>query len=250
MNLIRELRVFLKSRELFRNWFSAGIKYYLSKYGLDVKYVKIKCGNNREYTLTRSVYSIIVNAYFDGFFKLLCDNDLVGRFWGVVDLLNKDGSLILRMPDGCVLDIDSFDPVILAETWLHEIHYLGFDLTNWFVLDIGAFVGDTALYYAKRGAFVVAVEPLPNNYETMIKNLDLNPDLKPRIVHVNAAVAGEDGFVDFKYSGRIDGNASAYTTKRFTARVRSMKLSTLIKELEGMGIDINKFKVQGVKGRL
>jgi methyltransferase, FkbM family len=247
MNLIRKLRAFLKSRELFRNWFSAGLKYYLSKYGLDVKYVKIKCDNDREYTLSRSAYFIVVNAYFDGFFKLLCDGDLVGRFWGVVDLLDKDGSLILRMPDGCVLDIDSFYPLILAETWLYEIHYLGFDLTNWFVLDIGAFVGDTALYYAKRGAFVVAVEPLPSNYETMMKNLSLNPDLKPRIIPINAAVAGEDGFMDFKYSGRIDGGASAYTTSRFTARVRSMKLSTLIKELEGMGIDINQFKVRVLK---
>ena len=34
MNLIRKLRAFLKSRELFRNWFSAGLKYYLSRYGL------------------------------------------------------------------------------------------------------------------------------------------------------------------------------------------------------------------------
>jgi FkbM family methyltransferase len=151
------------------------------------------------------------------------------------------------MPYCCLLDIDSFYPLILAETWLHEIHYLGFDLTNWFVLDIGAFVGDTALYYAKRGAFVVAVEPLPNNYKTMMKNLGLNPDLKPRIMPINAAVAGEDGFMDFKYSGRIDGGASAYTTSRFTARVRSMKLSTLIKELEGMGIDINQFKVRVLK---
>jgi hypothetical protein len=108
------------------------------------------------------------------------------------------------MPDGCLLDIDSFDPVILAETWLHEIYYyLGFDLTNYFVLDIGALVDDTALYYAKRGAFVVAVGPSPNNYETMMKNLGLNPDLKPRIVPINAAVAGKDGSMDVKYSGEI-----------------------------------------------
>jgi len=234
MGIIRILRVLLASRKLFRNWFSAGLKYYLSKYGLDVKYIKIKCGNDRGYVLTRYVYSNIVNAYHDGLFKLLCDGGLVGKFWGIVDLLDKDGRLILRMPDGCLLDIDSFDPVVLAKTWLHEIYYLGFDLTNWFVLDIGAFVGDTALYYAKRGAFVVAVEPLTNNYETMMKNLGLNHVLKPRIVPINIAVACKDGFADVKYSGGIDGGASTYTTSRFigfTAGIRFMKLTTFIKQL-------------------
>ena len=38
-------------------------------------------------------------------------------------------------------------------------------------MDIDALVGDTALYYARRGAFVVAVEPLPSNYEVMLRNL-------------------------------------------------------------------------------
>jgi len=89
-----------------------------------------------------------------------------------------------------------------------------------------------ALYYAKRGALVVAVEPLPNDYETMMKNLGLNLDLKPRIVPINATVAGEDDFMDVEYSGRIDGNASAYTTSRFigfTAGIRSTKSTTFIK---------------------
>jgi hypothetical protein len=30
-------------------------------------------------------------------------------------------------------------------------------------------------------------------------------------VPINVAVAGEDGFMDVKYSGGIDGGASAYT---------------------------------------
>jgi hypothetical protein len=34
MGIIRILRVLLASRKLFRNWFSAGLKYYLSRYGL------------------------------------------------------------------------------------------------------------------------------------------------------------------------------------------------------------------------
>jgi len=93
---------------------------------------------------------------------------------------------------------------IIIETWLYDIHYLGFNLNNWFILDIGAFVGDTALYYAKRGAFVVAIEPLLSNYEIMVKNLELNPELKSRIIPINAAIANEDGFIEFKHNTTFD----------------------------------------------
>jgi len=180
-------------------------------------------------------------------FKLACDGELIGRFFGVIDLIYRGGEFLLRMPDGILLTIESFDPTIIAETWLYDIHFLGFDLSDWFVLDIGAFVGDTALYYARRGAFVVAVEPLPSNYETMIRNLELNPELKPRIIPINAAISSEDGFVEFRYNATIDGGASIHGMGRFVTKVRSVRLSTLIRELEGRGIGMSKFRVRVLK---
>ena len=249
MGIVRRLRVLLASRNLFHNWLSAGIRYYLINRGLvdgDID-VKFKCNNNSNYILSRWIYSLIVNAYYDGLFKTLCDGELIGKFYSVIDLLYKNGKFILRMPDGVLLTVDSFNSIII-ETWLYDIHYLGFNLNNWFILDIGAFVGDTALYYAKRGAFVVAIEPLLSNYETMIRNLELNPELKSRIIPMNAAIANEDGFVEFKYNTTFDGGASIYNiNSRFVAKVKSMKLSTLLKEISNMGIDISKFKVRVLK---
>ena len=67
------------------------------------------------------------------------------------------------MPDGILMEL--FDVYNAIETWVYDIHFLAFDMNKWFILDIGAYIGDTALYYAKRGAFVVAVEPLPDNYK-------------------------------------------------------------------------------------
>ena len=252
MHIAHAFKVVLASRNLFYNWFSVAIAamYYLFIHRNATRrelFVRFRCNNNNNYILNLYSYINVISAYYNGLFKLLCNNDLIGRFWGAIDLLDKDGKLVLRTPDGCLLTLDSLDLTIFAETWIHEIHYLGFDLSDWFVLDIGAFVGDTALYYAKRGAFVAAVEPLPNNYEMLLKNLELNSALKPKVVPINVAVAGEDGFVDVKYSGEIDGGASTYTTSRFTARIKSMKLSTLIKELESMGININNFKVRVLK---
>jgi FkbM family methyltransferase len=114
-------------------------------------------------------------------------------------------------------------------------------------LDIDALVGDTALYYARRGAFVAAVEPLPSNYEVMLRNLELNPGLKLKIVPVNAAVSGVDGFVEFRYNVAVDDGASAHGIGRFIAKVKSMRLSTLIRRLENRGIDMSRFKVRVLK---
>jgi FkbM family methyltransferase len=249
MGILRRIKVLLASRELFRNWLSAGIRYYLIGRGLVDGSItaRFRCGDGRVYVLSPQAYASIVSAYYDGLFRLVCDGELVGRFFGVIDLIHRDGEFLLRMPDGVLLTIDSFDPLINAETWLYDIHFLGFDLSGWFVLDIGAFVGDTALYYARRGAFVVAVEPLPSNYETMIRNLELNPELKPRIIPINAAISGEDGFVEFRYNATIDGGASVHGMGRFVAKVRSVRLSTLIRELESRGIGVSKFRVRVLK---
>ncbi len=51
-------------------------------------------------------------------------------------------------------------------------------------------------------------------------------------------------FVEFSYSRFIDGGASIYGGGRFKARVRSTRLSTLIKEITSMGLDLDRFKVR------
>ena len=248
MGILRKLRVLITSRRLFNNWLQAGIKYYLIKLGIFKDNIAIKCGS-KEYVLNPRAYSIIVNAYYDGLLReLLCsDNEVVGRLWGIVNLMIRDNDSLLRMPDGILLTLGSFDPLVLAETWLYKIHFLGFDLSGWFVLDVGAYIGDTALYYAKRGAFVVAIEPLPSNYNAMLRNIELNPDLKPRIIPINIAISSEDGFVELSYSAQLNGAASIYHTSKFKTKVKSMRLSTLIKEIANMGIDLSKFKIRVLK---
>jgi FkbM family methyltransferase len=228
----------------------AGIKYFLVKHGLLKGDVIVKCDD--VITLNPNVYSFIINAYYDGVLRdVYCDKTLRGRLWGAVDLvILKDGRGFLRMPDGIIVSSDiivTIDTIVVIETWLYDIHFLGFDLNGWLIVDVGAYIGDTPLYYAKRGAFVVAVEPLPSNYEVMLWNLELNPDLKHRVIPVNAAISGRDGFVEFSYSKPMDGGASIYGGGRFKVRVRSMRLSTLIREITSMGLDLGKFRVRVLK---
>jgi len=248
MKAFYELKYMLSSKDLFRNWFSAGIKYLLIKNGLIKGDIIVKCDNNT-FALNPNIYSFIVDAHYNGYIReVSCSEELKGRLWGAIDLIVlKNGEGFLKMPDSIMLSLESFDPLVIAETWLYEIHFLGSDLTNWFVLDIGAYIGDTALYYAKRGAFVVAVEPLPSNYEAMLRNIELNPDLKSRIVPINVAVGPKDGYVEFVCSKAIDGGASMYGNGRRKIKVRSVRLSTLIKEINARGVDLSRYEFKALK---
>lgn len=102
----------------------------------------------------------------------------------------------IATPQGLMFHLDSLDPGIFAETFVYDIHFQGFDLSGCTVLDAGGFVGDTALYYAARGANVLTFEPNPVNYQWLVKNLALNPRLANRIRPVHAAI-GRTGLIQF-----------------------------------------------------
>jgi FkbM family methyltransferase len=63
------------------------------------------------------------------------------------------------------------------------------------VIDIGANIGDTPIYFAVRGASkVIALEPYPKNYELAKKNIEAN-GLSDRVVILLAGCASECGFI-------------------------------------------------------
>lgn len=114
---------------------------------------------------------------------------------------------------------------------IYDVHFLGFDLSGWLVLNVGAYISDTALYYASRGAFVVAIEPVLRHFEVMLKNIELNPDLKPRILSINATVGSSDGSVDVVVGGEFNDKASIYKHGVKTYIIRSYTPKSLIEYL-------------------
>ncbi len=101
------------------------------------------------------------------------------------DYIENDGiRLTRRSIEGC--------DICLIETFITRIHDV-LQPRDKVVADIGAWVGDSSLRFAKLGAKkVVAFEPNPYNYVEFIKNLKLNPHLRDKIIPVNAAI-GKDG---------------------------------------------------------
>jgi hypothetical protein len=91
MKVLRRFKVLIASRELFHNWLSAGIRYFLAKKGMSKSDIVIKCGDNI-FNLNPNVYSFIVNAYYDGVLRdVYCDKTLRGRLWGAINLVYFKG---------------------------------------------------------------------------------------------------------------------------------------------------------------
>jgi FkbM family methyltransferase len=119
--------------------------------------------------------------------------------WGYTP---SDGTL--TTPSGVRMSIDGCEPLVLAETFLYQSHFVGADLSGRTVLDAGAYVGDTALYYASLGAEVVSYEPNPVHYERLQRNLALNPELARRIRTFPEAI-GPDGTFSFAHTQSAEG---------------------------------------------
>jgi FkbM family methyltransferase len=76
------------------------------------------------------------------------------------------------------------------------------------VIDVGAGIGDSALYFILRGARkVIAVEPLPNVVKCAEENLRLN-NVADKVKIVNAALGGEPMSIPCDYDVRLSGSFS------------------------------------------
>ena len=86
----------------------------------------------------------------------------------------------------------------------HDYDFL--DVTNRTVVDVGANIADTAIYFALRGAKrVVAFEPFPKTFKIAERNVKAN-GVEDKVILVNAG-CGYDGEVRVKED--VDSNASA-----------------------------------------
>ena len=141
----------------------------------------------------------------------------------IVDQKNET----LSLPGGLRMTLDSLlDPIVLAETFVYDLHFQGQNLQDKTVIDVGANVGDTALYFASKGATVLAYEPDPYNFVKLERNIDLNPKLKSRISLHKEAV-GADGEVSFKIG--LLGASGEFAIGGEQTTVRSVSLKKILK---------------------
>jgi FkbM family methyltransferase len=255
--IVKTLRKTLKSRDIIENWLSSRIIYFLIKHGIVEKkdmFVKLRSGGFTN--IPPRIYSLLINAYFNKMIhEVYRENDSL-IIDGVIKISRLNNRLIYIMPDGVKLlaedpDLGEYGEtefVTIYQTWILGSNFIAPLLDNWLIIDIGAFIGDTTLYYAKRGAFVIAVEPVPSHYNILLKNLELNPELKDRVLPINVAISDHDGFIDLAIEGVAHGGASQYQGFSKKISVKSFTLKSLIEYIEREHkVYIDKFDMKAIK---
>ena len=167
----------------------------------------------------RMVTNILLLAYYGARFSGPRSQRHIWR------LSVEDG--IIETPSGIRFTLESLEANIFAETFIYDLHQVPGDLHGKVVVDVGAHVGDTALYFAAQGATVYALEPDPMNFRRLLRNLELNPGLAQAVRPIEKAV-GRDGKVVFR-SG-LRGGSGRFARQGTPTEVDSLSLTQLLSE--------------------
>ena len=127
--------------------------------------------------------------------------------------------------DACAID---------HEDWMYQYMQVG---PGAVVLDLASFVGTHAIWMAKRGAQVIAVEPMPRIRDSFEKNIILNGVTCMRFV-IPMAFGSHSGTARMKFA--------AYGSTVTSDGDTSVGMTTIDKELSDLGrLDLIKLDVEG-----
>jgi FkbM family methyltransferase len=103
------------------------------------------------------------------------------------------------------------------------------------VVDVGAYIGDSAIYFAWRGAKkVIAIEPRPGAYEEMLENIRLN-SLETTIFPINAGIASRPGKILLEEVDIETTNVTYHRPNDQKGTIPAVTLGDLIREFNLSG---------------
>jgi FkbM family methyltransferase len=250
------LRVIQGARVMFRNWLPALAKFTIHKFGLADGEVSVRCRNGGAIQIPLSTLRVLLYAWKIGATAtvdcttgrvILLHHDQVDGDFNIaitpLDRLTIEDAVPDAVRNGWVFDGTYWRRYINGKGVVTFWHMYGpllevFDkgefrhvnVKGMDVVDIGAFVGDSAIYFALRGAKrVIAVEPHPVAYVEMLTNIDVNKLVKV-IIPVNAGLASKPGKIcigDVNVTGTV---TTRYTPSDCNSGVPAVTLGGLIEK--------------------
>ncbi len=118
---------------------------------------------------------------------------------------------------------------LLVEQFVGE-QYSWLRVKDQIVLDIGANIGDSAIYFASRGAkHVYAFEPYPSTYDVAKRNVESNRLLR-KVTLINKGLGGKHARMTLDYSSEIQ-SGRAISQSNSGTRVEFITLHDILKKL-------------------
>jgi len=165
----------------------------------------------------------------------------------------QDGQVVdLQMKNGLTVSLrrNGMDASILTEVFVDNCYTQDVVLRDRpIVVDIGGYIGDSALYAVKclNAARVIVFEPSPRNWTLLQKNVMQN-SYETRIEMVNKAVtAGQDVMLDVDVADRGQAMVSAYSSSTGLERkvISGISLASIVQDYGLDVIDLLKIDCEG-----
>jgi len=213
--LITRARIFLLSIKLIGNWYAALIAYLLKKP------TNIKFRNGIQgYFGSNTIYKIV---YYLG-----CNVSLKQASADILEVGIRNYKF--RAP---VKNVDTLEYV-----FLNEIFNGGTDYHGKTVLDVGAYIGDTATYFWNKGASkIICYEPVKEFFYWLGQNVELN-GINAELY--NLGISDKHGEIDIMYS---ELNCLVGCGGNLTIKIETLSLSEALQK-HGR-VDVCKFVSPG-----
>jgi FkbM family methyltransferase len=146
------------------------------------------------------------------------------------------------------LRIRTTDLLVYEEILLREQYAFDLAFTPKTIVDAGANIGLSAIYFAHKypGAKIIAIEPEASNFAVLAKNVRPYPGIIP----VHAALWNRDGEISVSQpdpSTGATGEWAFITHQGPGTKVRALTIRTLMKEMRMPSIDILKVDIEGAE---
>jgi FkbM family methyltransferase len=143
------------------------------------------------------------------------------------------------------------DTFIFSELFLHNYYDLKIVAKPRNILDLGANIGLTTLFWNKAypDSQLACVEPMPNNLDILKWNIAEN---KVNVTVIEGAVAVQDGEVFMEIADKDFGHQVSTDTKAGgnTIKVKAYSIDTILEKLQWPVIDLLKIDIEGYEAYL
>ena len=165
-----------------------------------------------------------------------------------VPLSSRNHARTIRIRGGLALHyrLNRGDMQSIREVWIDECYRLPFELVPERMVDLGANIGLTSLWFAHRYGckVIIAVEPSPENAQLVRLNLHGN-NVQAEVVE--AAVGAIDGIAFFEAA--MDSNMGHVA--KSGRPVQMVSMDTVLEKLPaGAQVDVVKMDIEGGEGPL